>query len=384
MPAISLDELAKSKIDALEQKHLLRRLQTTDAAGCVHVLRGGRRLLNFCSNDYLNLTQHPAVREAAIEAVRRLGAGSGASRLVTGNHSLYEELEAALARLKQTDDSCVFGSGYLTSLGVIPTLMRPGDLIVLDELSHACIHAGTRISGAQAVIFEHNDVDHAEAILREARADHDRALIVTDGVFSMDGDVAPIPELADVAERHDAWLMTDDAHGIGVLGDGRGSAHAAGCADRVPLQMGTLSKAVGSYGGYLCASQPVIDWLKSRARPLVYSTGLPPAAVAASTAALRIIEREPAYCALPMARAQQFTEAVGLAPPQSCIVPLPLGAPERALAASATLERHGFLVTAIRPPTVPDGTARLRITFTANHSEEDVDRLATVVKAEVL
>ena len=384
MPPTSLDELARVKIDALEQQQLLRRLQTTDAAGGVHVLREGRRLLNFCSNDYLNLTQHPEVREAAIEAVRRFGAGSGASRLVTGNHSLHGELEAALARLKQTDDACVFGSGYLTNLGVIPTLMRRGDLIVLDELSHACIHAGTRLSGARAVVFPHNDVDQAEAILRKARAEHDRALIVTDGVFSMDGDLAPIPELADLADRYDAWLMTDDAHGVGVLGDGRGSAHAARCADRVPLQMGTLSKAVGSYGGYLCASQPVIDWLKSQARTLVYSTGLPPAAVAASLAALRIIEREPAYCALPMARAQQFAEAVGLAPPRSCIVPLPLGAPERALAASAALERHGFLVMAIRPPTVPDGTARLRITFTASHSEEDVDRLANVVKAEVL
>ena len=384
MSLTSLDELAKRKIDALEQSHLLRRLQTTDAAGGTHVLRGGRRLQNFCSNDYLNLPQHPEVREAAVEAVRRFGAGSGASRLVTGNHSLHEELEAALARLKQTDAACVFGSGYLTNLGVIPTLMRPGDLIVLDELSHACLHAGTRLSGAQARIFEHNDVDHAEAILREARGEYERALLVTDGVFSMDGDTAPIAALADLSERHDAWLMTDDAHGIGVLGDGRGSAHAAGCADRVPLQMGTLSKAVGSYGGYLCASQPVIDWLKSRARPLVYSTALPPAAVAASLAALRIIERDRAYCALPLARARQFTEAVGLEAPESCIVPLLLGAPERALAASETLERHGFLVTAIRPPTVPEGTARLRITFSAGHSEEDVDRLAAVVKAEVL
>jgi 8-amino-7-oxononanoate synthase len=384
VPTHSLDALAKQKLLALEERHLLRRLETTDPDDGVYVTRGGQRLLNFCSNDYLNLTQHPEVRDAAIEAVRRYGAGSGASRLVTGNHTLHEELEAALARLKQTDAACVFGSGYLTNLGVIPTLVGPGDLIVLDALSHACIHAGTRLSGAEAVIFEHNDLDHAEAILRDRRSQSERTLIVTDGVFSMDGDLAPLPELADLAERYDAWLMTDDAHGVGVLGDGRGSTHAAGCTERVPLQMGTLSKAIGSYGGYLCASQPVIDWLKSRARPLVYSTGLPPASAAASLAALRIIERDGDYCKRPVELARRFTEAVGLETPESCIVPLLLGEPERALAASETLAKRGFLVTAIRPPTVPAGTARLRITFTAGHPEEEVDRLAHVVKSDVL
>ena len=380
----SLEALARQKLTELESRTLLRRLHVTDATGPVEVRRDGRPMLNFCSNDYLNLAQHPEVKEAAAEAARRYGAGSGASRLVTGNHSLLEELEAVLARWKGTDDAVVFGSGYLTNLGVIPTLMRPGDLIVLDELSHACIHAGTRLSGAAIRVFRHNDVSHARECLAEARSSADRALLVTDGVFSMDGDLAPIAALADLADDYDAWLMTDDAHGIGVLGEGRGSAHAQGCAERVPLQMGTLSKAVGSYGGYLCAAQPVIDWLKSRARPLVYSTGLPPASVAASLAALRIIERDPGYCALPLARARQFSEAVGLERAESSIVPIMLGTPERALAASAVLDREGFLVAAIRPPTVPAGTARLRITFTAAHSEDDVARLAQVVKSEVL
>ncbi len=383
-PNRSLDALAREKLAKLESQQLLRRLHVTDPVGGAGVERDGRRLLNFCSNDYLNLSQHPDVIQAAVDATQRYGAGSGASRLVTGNHPLYEELENALARLKGTDAACVFGSGYLTNVAVIPLLAGASDLVVLDELSHACIHAGTRLSGARFEVFAHNDVEQADRLLRAHRAGHDRALLVTDGVFSMDGDVAPIEALADLAEAHDAWLMTDDAHGIGVLGDGRGSAHAAGCAERVPLQMGTLSKAVGSYGGYVAASAPVIAWMKSRARPLIYSTGLPAAAVAASIAALHIIETDRERCARPLALAKRFCEGAGLPAPESSIIAVVLGTPESALRASERLLADGFLVTAIRPPTVPAGTARLRITFTAEHEESDIDRLAEIVKTEIL
>jgi 8-amino-7-oxononanoate synthase len=303
---------------------------------------------------------------------------------VTGNHSLFSELEKRLARLKQADDCVVFGSGYLANLGIIPTLMHPGDLILADELSHACLLAGSSLSGAKSFRFRHNDLAHLAKLLSEHRGAARHCLILTDGVFSMDGDLAPVNEMADLAKEHDAWFMTDDAHGIGVVGGGRGSSFLRGEKAGVSLQMGTLSKAIGSYGGYLCASQPVVDLIRTRARTLIYSTGLPPASVAASIAALDIIETEPDYAKRPVEKARRFTRALNLAEAQSPIVPLVLGEPAVALKASAFLEDQGFLVTAIRPPTVPDGTARLRLTFTAQHKDEDIDRLADLVRAHVL
>ncbi len=379
----SLDRITRNKLDDLEAKNLRRRLSTTDRLGGIDVLRDGRRLISFCCNDYLNLSQHPDVKRAAIDATRVYGTGAGASRLVTGNHSLYRELEAALARLKGSEDACVFGSGYLTNLGVIPSLVGEGDLVVLDELSHACIHAGAALSRARVECFRHNETEHVESILAAWRGAHRRALIVTDGVFSMDGDLAPVPKLAGIAERFDAWLMTDDAHGIGVVGGGRGSTFAHGSPAHVPLQMGTLSKAVGSYGGYLCASKPVVDLIRTRARPFVYSTGLPPSAVAASIAALELIERDAETVARPLAKARRFTAHLDLPEAQSCIVPILVGEAERALEASRVLEERGYLVTAIRPPTVPAGTARLRFTFTASHRDDDVDRVAEIVRTEI-
>jgi len=216
--------------------------------------------------------------------------------------------------------------------------------------------------------------------LTEHRAASPHAMVVTDGVFSMDGDLAPVAALAELAARHDAWLMTDDAHGIGVIGSGRGSSFVDGGKAAVPLQMGTLSKAIGGYGGYLCAAQPVIDLIRTRARSFIYSTGLPPASVAASIAALDLIEQYPDYAALPLVKARLFCAAAGLPEPQSCIVPVVLGDPVRTLAAAQMLEEQGFLVTPIRPPTVPEGTSRLRFTFTAMHDNDDILRLAGLVK----
>ncbi len=380
----SLDEFAQTKLRELESKQLRRRLANTDPIGRTAVVHEGQRLISFCSNDYLNLSQHPEVKRAAIEAMERFGVGAGASRLITGNHSLFQELEERLARFKGAEAACVFGSGYLTNLGVIPVLVGEGDLILLDELCHACIHAGAGLSAAQSERFRHNDASHVAALLESRRAEHRHSLILTEGVFSMDGDLAPLPELTALADRFDAWLMTDDAHGFGVLGGGRGSSFAHGPGVHVPLQMGTLSKAVGSYGGYLCASQPVIDLVRTRARPFIYSTGLPAGLVAASIAALDLIERDPEYTTIPLAKARRFSAGVGLLEAQSCIVPVVLGDAERALAAASTLAKHGYLVTAIRPPTVPQGTARLRFTFTAGHRDPDVDRLAEIVRKEVL
>jgi 8-amino-7-oxononanoate synthase len=375
----SLDDFASKKLAALDRDGLRRTLVST-ARGALYVERNGRRLLSFSCNDYLNLTQHPATRAAAVAAIERYGLGSGASRLVTGNHPLYADLEGRLARLKGTQAACVFGSGFLANTGIIPALIGPGDLVLLDELSHACLWAGARLARATALAYRHNDVGHAEELLRAHRGRHPRALIATDGVFSMDGDLAPLVALGAIARRHDAWLISDDAHGIGVVGGGRGSTFAGKTPADVPLQMGTLSKAIGAYGGYLCASRSVIELMHNRARTLIYSTGLPPAVVAAAIAALDLIEREPDYAARPLAKARAFTRRAGLPEAHSPIVPIILGSAQAALAASRRLEDAGFLVVAIRPPTVPEGSARLRLAFTAAHPDNEIDRLADLVR----
>jgi 8-amino-7-oxononanoate synthase len=380
----SLDEFATAKLRELERSSLRRVLVDTTRVTGIWMLRNGRRLLSFSCNDYLNLTHHPAVKEAAIEAVRTYGVGAGASRFVTGNHPLLTELEARLARLKQTQDACVFGSGYLANLGIVPALVGAGDLVLIDELSHACLWGGARLSRAAVVPYRHADVGHLKALLAELRGRHPRVLIATDGVFSMDGDLAPLHGLAALAQQHEAWLLADDAHGLGVVGQGRGSSFAQGEKADVPLQMGTLSKALGAYGGYVCASSPVAALLRNRARSLIYSTGLPPAMAAAAIAALDVIEQQPEYVALPLAKAKAFARSAWLPEPASPIVPVVLGKVEAALAASRLLEENGFLVSAIRPPTVPHGTARLRLTFTAQHPDSEIDRLADIVRTRIL
>ena len=379
----SLDEFATAKLGELERNSLRRALVDTTRVTGIWLLRNGRRLLSFSCNDYLNLTHHPAVMDAAVAALRSYGVGAGASRFVTGNHPLFAELEGKLARLKGTDDACVFGSGYLANLGIIPALVGRRDLVLIDELAHACLWAGARLSRAAVIPFRHADVGHVEVLLGELRRRHERALIATDGVFSMDGDIAPLPALAALAHRHDAWLMSDDAHGLGVVGGGRGSSFVQATKADVPLQMGTLSKAVGAYGGYVCASAAVVDLIRNRARTVIYSTGLPPAIVAAANAALDLIEREPRYAALPLEKAKAFARSAGLKEPESPIVPVVLGEARAALDASRLLEEHGFLVVAIRPPTVPEGTARLRLTFTAQHPDDEIERLADLVRTRI-
>jgi 8-amino-7-oxononanoate synthase len=380
----SLDQFAQAKLDDLQRRHQRRALAETVREDGIWVERGGKRLLSFSCNDYLNLTQHPAVKQAAIAAIETYGAGSGASRLVTGNHPLYAQLEARLARIKQTEAAVVFGSGYLANSGIIPVLIGRDGLVLADELSHACLFAGAQLSQGTVIQFRHNDVTNLRELLERHRIEHDRALIVTDGVFSMDGDLAPLAEVLALANQYDAWLMSDDAHGLGVLGGGRGSSYVGNTHIPIPLQMGTLSKAVGAYGGYLCASEPVIDLIRNRARTLIYSTGLPPSCVAAAIAALDLIEREPGYAALPVQKAKAFTKAAGLPEAQSPIVPVIIGEEEATLAASRLLADEGYLAAAIRPPTVPAGTARLRLTFTAQHPDEQIARLADIVRTKIL
>ena len=364
---VSLDKFAAEKLERAAAQSLLRSLPAANMAG-----------LNFSSNDYLGLSGDPRLAEASVKAARALGTGAGASRLVTGNHEGYAACEAAIAALKSTEAVLVFGAGYLANIGTVPAVVSEGDLIVMDELSHACMISGARLSGAAILSFRHNDVEHLQGLLSRERGRHRNCLVMTEGVFSMDGDLAPLGDIHAVARDHDAWLMTDDAHGLGVVGLGRGSAHAAGI--KPDIQMGTFSKAVGSYGGYVAASASVISMLVNRARSLIFSTGLPPAVVAASTAGLNIIAADPALCARPLSLAQMFCARAELDVAQSAIVPVVLGDAAAALEASAMLAREGFLVRAIRPPTVPDGTARLRVTFMANHVEDDVLRLADLVR----
>jgi 8-amino-7-oxononanoate synthase len=373
----NLDDYARRKLVALDDIWLRRRLRTIDTEAA-HQVRGSTAI-NFCSNDYLGLAGDARLAEAAAGAARTHGVGAGASRLVTGNHSLYDVLERKIAALKGCEAAVVFGSGYLANVGAIPALVSQGDLVLADALSHACMMSGAKLSGARVLAFRHNDVAHLGELLVEYRKAARHCLVLTEGVFSMDGDLAPLPEVMAVARENDASVMTDDAHGLGVLGHGRGSAAHWGVAPDV--QMGTLSKAVGSYGGYVAASRAVVDLLINRARSLIYATGLPPTVIAASIAGLDIIAGDAALCVLPLARAQLFATELGLPAPSSPIVPLILGSSEAALAASQVLEARGFLVTAIRPPTVPEGSARLRVTFTAAHREQDVVRLAEAVRA---
>ncbi len=371
----SLDAFATEGLARLDALALRRRLTPTERTGGVEVMRGNRRLISFSCNDYLGLAHHPQVKAAAMAAVERYGAGAAASRLVTGDYPLLGQLEARLAAHKKKPAALVFGSGYLANIAIPPALVGAGDLILLDELSHACMLAGAKLSGARTLRFAHNDLNELKTILTLERPLAGRCLIMTESVFSMDGDRAPLPAIGALAKKHDAWLLVDDAHGLGVIEPGPADEGSAAA----PLQMGTFSKSLGSYGGYLAASTPVIELLKSRARSFVYTTGLPPASAGGALAALDILEAEPERRARPLSLARRFTQALGLPLAQSAIVPLIVGEAATALRLSASLEAEGFLVVAIRPPTVPAGQARLRFAFSAAHREEDVDRLAEAV-----
>jgi 8-amino-7-oxononanoate synthase len=365
----SLRDYASGQLTVTEGQGLRRRLTPVERLGSARVRRGGQEYVSFSCNDYLGLSHHPAVIDAALAATERYGTGAGASRLVTGSHPLYAELESLLAEMKGTERAIVFGSGYMANVGVIPALVGSEDLILADRLCHACMWDGSRLSGATVERFDHNDVGYCRRLLEVWRDRFGRCLILTETVFSMDGDRGPIGALGELAREHDAWLMTDDAHGLGV------------CPSQpADVQMGTLSKAAGSCGGYVCGSSELIAWLENRARTLMFSTGLPPATVAAAATALRIIRDDPELRARPIENARRFTAALGRSPAESPIVPVVLGEPERALAASAMLEEHGLLVVAIRPPSVPPGTARLRFAFSALHEPEAIERAAALLK----
>ncbi|MGE3714840.1 MAG: aminotransferase class I/II-fold pyridoxal phosphate-dependent enzyme, partial [Alphaproteobacteria bacterium] len=310
MPA--LDASLQEKLGRLDERGQRRILRVTERDGVV-ARRGEADLLSFSCNDYLGLTRHPEVIKAAQDALQLYGAGAGASRLITGNNPLYNELENLLAETKGTEAACVFGSGYLANLGVIPALVGRGDLILADKLSHACMLDGAKLSGAKLLRFSHNDAEHCQQLLATHRGNYNKCLLMTETIFSMDGDPAPLAELSSLAEKFDSSLLTDDAHGLGFNPSTRRGEHGRGTLLAKPdqanphpnptleregnwVQMGTLSKASGSYGGYVCGSATLIDYIKTSARSLIYSTALPPATLAASISALRIMQQEPERC----------------------------------------------------------------------------------------
>jgi 8-amino-7-oxononanoate synthase len=332
----------------------------------------------MCSNDYLGLAGHPALREAASAAMERYGFGSSASRLVSGTSALHRELEQKIARFKGTEAALAFNSGYAANTGIIPAIAGEGDLILSDSLNHASIIDGCRLSKAEVKVYRHRDVDHVQDLLKQGFLAR-RTLIVTDGVFSMDGDIAPIPELVLLAEKYRALLMVDDAHATGVLGDtGRGTAEHFGLANRVPIQMGTLGKALGSYGAFVAGERTLIDYLVNRSRSFIFSTALPPMVCAASIAALDIIDREPERRENLRVNRERFVQGllslgIAIEDSETPIVAVMIGESEKALMVSEKLSEYGIYAAAIRPPTVPEGRARIRATITATHTADDID-----------
>ena len=377
--------------DSLEEAReagLLRRMREVQTATGPHIRVDGRDVLLLCSNDYLGLAGDPRVRRAAAEAAEAWGAGSGASRLVSGNLSPHVDLEAQLAAFKGTESALLFGSGFLANMGVVAALAPKGGVVFSDQLNHASLVDGCRLAGAETVIYPHADMDALAAAL--ANADGRPATIVTDSVFSMDGDLAPLTEIVELAERHGARVIVDEAHATGTIGPGgRGLIAELGLEGRIDVAVGTLSKALGSYGAYACCSATMAQYLVNRARPLIYSTALPPTAVAAAAESLRILaEEHPGPVETLRSRARTFREALSangfdVEVSEMPIVPVVIGDPELTMEVCEAALADGVFAQAIRPPTVPEGTSRLRLTVMATHTEEDLKDAAGTLAAAV-
>ena len=375
------------ELATLSAKGLRRVLEPLASPQGAVVTVEGRQLVNLCSNDYLGLASDPRLRAAAAAAAEREGAGSGAARLVAGDLPAHGELERRLASFKRSEAALLFGSGYHANTGVPAALVGRDDAIFVDVLDHASIVDGALLSRAELVRYRHCDVQELSDLLARTKAR--RKLVVTDAVFGMDGDAAPLRDIADLCERHGAMLYVDEAHATGVLGPtGAGLAEALGVADRVDVHMGTLGKALGSFGAFVAGSRRLVDLLVSRARTFVFTTALPPPACGAALAALDVLAQEPARRERLHALAARMKDGLArlgfdvsrvVAP----IFPVVLGSEERAMAASGALRERGFFVRAIRPPTVPRGTSRLRVALTASHTEAQVDAFLGAL-AEVL
>ena len=377
----------QAQLDELRDQGLWRELRRLDSPQEPVVQLQGKAYLNFSSNDYLGLAASETLKAALQEGIARYGAGSGASRLVCGTISPHVELEEALAAFKGSEAALTFTSGFAVPIGTLPALLGPGDTVILDKLSHACLVDAAKLSGATLRVFPHNHLEKLERLLQTAKG---RVLVVTESIFSMDGDAARLREIVELKDRYGAWLLLDEAHAVGVLGpQGRGLAASLGLEKRVELQMGTLSKAFGLSGGYLAASRAVVDLLINRARSFIYTTAPSPGVAAAAGVALGLIQgpegdrrREALQQHVRQVRA--VVEGAGQTDPaqaSSAIIPLIIGDEKVAVETSAALREAGFLVPAIRYPTVARGTARLRITLSAAHQAQQVDALLAQLKA---
>ncbi|MFM2431776.1 MAG: hypothetical protein RLZZ511_2989 [Cyanobacteriota bacterium] len=378
----------KRSLHTIHQAGWYRSPRTVTGMTGTAIKVNGKSLLNFASNDYLGLASDSRLISAAIAATQQYGTGATGARLITGNRDLHQQLEQAIADLKQTEDAIVFSSGYAANLGTIAALVGKRDLILSDQLNHSSIRSGTLVSGAKVVDYQHCNLDDLRTQLGQHRSHYQHCLIVTDSVFSMNGDLAPLPGILDLADQFEAMVLIDEAHGTGVLGDnGAGGVAHWGCTGRPIVQMGTLSKAIGSMGGYVAGSAAVIDFLRNRAPSWIYSTGLSPADTGAALAAIGIIQTEPQRRDRLWQNMTYFQQAIiGIAglnplPSDSAIVCLAMSNVAQALHFSQHLQNNGIYALAIRPPTVP--TSRIRLTFMATHTTAQIDRLITVLRTAV-
>jgi 8-amino-7-oxononanoate synthase len=378
--------LWEQELEQIKQQGTYRQLRTIEAIdGSTKVLVDGRQQIMFASNNYLGLAQDPRLIQAAIQATVQHGTGSTGSRLTTGNSPLHEKLEKRLAQFKQTEAAIVLNTGYMANIAALTTLVDRDDVILSDELNHASIIDGCRLSRAQTLVYRHLDYKDLEAKLQQT-AHYRRRLIVTDGVFSMDGDIAPLPEIVALAERYDALVMVDDAHTVGVLGEfGRGTVEHFGLHGKVAVQMGTLSKAVGAEGGYIAGSHLLIDYLLNCGRPFIFSTALPAGVVASALQAIEVIESEPER-RIHLRQMSNYLYASllelgytvwGQGTPILAVI---CGEAQRAVMLSQALSDHGIFAPAIRPPTVPAGTSRIRLTVMATHQENELEQVIDVFR----
>jgi 8-amino-7-oxononanoate synthase len=376
----TIDAMFEDKLRLLEEQHLLRHLRMIESATGPVVTIAGKSVILMASNDYLGLATHPALKQAAIEATERFGVGSGASRLISGTLPPHHELEIALAEFKRTDAALVFSSGYSANVGLIPALIDSSGLILADRLSHASLIDGSRLSGAEFRVFRHGDMRQLQALLNR-RSIRRETLIVTEGIFSMDGDAAPLIEMAALAERYGARLLVDDAHGTGVMGrTGRGTLEYFGAESKIPFHMGTLSKAFGTSGAYVVGPASLIHYLLNRARPMMFSTAPPPATAAAAVAAIRVLQSEPQRLARLWNNQRYFLEGLRklefhFTPTVSPIIPVVIGSAHTADTFSKMLLELGVYAPAIRPPTVPKDTSRIRTTVTSEHTREQLNQV---------
>jgi len=376
-----------SALAARRAKQLYRQRKTIDSPQNPQVVVNDRSLLNFCSNDYLGLANHPEVKNALIAGTQRWGVGSGSAHLVGGHSSAHDALERELAEFTGRERALLFSSGYMANLGITSALLGRGDAVFEDRLNHASLLDGGLLSGARLIRYPHNDSISLQKKL--AARPQGRRLVLTDGVFSMDGDQAPLPSLSEVCQQQGAWLMVDDAHGFGVLGEnGGGCLQQAGLnQDQVPILMATLGKALGCFGAFVAGSEELIETLIQQARSYIYTTATPPALAEATRVSLQLVQREGwrrQKLVELIAHFRTGAERLGLPLMESItpIQPLLIGSSEKAVQISRELERLGFLVTAIRPPTVPEGSARLRVTLSASHTIEQVDRLLLALEKQ--